>query len=235
MKRKRFTEPIIGALREQEAGAKVADLCRRHGISDATFSNWKAKYGGMDVSDAKRLKVLEDENVRLKKLLAEQMLDAVALRELLSKNGRARCKTRRRRASEVRHGPVGAAGLHDHRCRSQGDMLPLPPSAGGRAARSAISSFILLYQLCFSGLLYACPIIITSFTRLGGVVILSLHAPECNRPTKWKWRMCGPRLVCMAPRRLYRFDPVVIIRSRLRSPPRIDGSRHWHGRSRQLS
>ena len=86
MKRKRFTEEqIIGVLREQEAGAKVADLCRRHGISDATFYNWKAKFGGMDVSDAKRLKSLEDENVRLKKLLAEQMLDAAALRELLSK------------------------------------------------------------------------------------------------------------------------------------------------------
>ncbi len=86
MKRKRFTEEqIIGVLREQEAGAKVADLCRRHGISEATFYNWKAKFGGMDVSDAKRLKALEDENARLKKLLAEQMLDAAALRELLSK------------------------------------------------------------------------------------------------------------------------------------------------------
>lgn len=86
MKRKRFTEEqIIGVLREQEAGAKVADLCRRHGISDATFYNWKAKFGGMDVSDAKRLKALEDENARLKKLLAEQMLDAAVLRELLSK------------------------------------------------------------------------------------------------------------------------------------------------------
>ena len=86
MKRKRFTEEqIIGVLREQEAGAKVAYLCRRHGISDETFYNWKAKFGGMDVSDAKRLKALEDENARLKKLLAEQMLDAEALRELLSK------------------------------------------------------------------------------------------------------------------------------------------------------
>lgn len=86
MKRKRFTEEqIIGVLREQEAGAKVSDLCRRHGISDATFYNWKAKFGGMDVSDAKRLKALEDENARLKKLLAEQMLDAAALRELLSR------------------------------------------------------------------------------------------------------------------------------------------------------
>ncbi|ANL10324.1 IS3 family insertion sequence transposase protein [Rhizobium sp. N113] len=72
-------------LKEQEAGAKAADLCRRHGISEATFYNGKAKYGGMEVSEAKRLKALEDENARLKKLLAEQMLDAAALRELLQK------------------------------------------------------------------------------------------------------------------------------------------------------
>lgn len=86
MKRKRFSEEqIIAVLREQESGAKVADLCRKHGISDATFYNWKAKYGGMDVSDAKRLKALEDENAKLKKLLADQMLEASALRELLSK------------------------------------------------------------------------------------------------------------------------------------------------------
>ena len=86
MKRARFTEEqIIGILREHEAGAKVADLTRKHGISDATFYNWKAKYGGMDVSEAKRLKQLQEENAKLKKLLAEQMLDAAALRELLAK------------------------------------------------------------------------------------------------------------------------------------------------------
>jgi putative transposase len=86
MKKQRFTEEqIIMVLREQESGAKTADLCRKHGISEATFYNWKAKYGGMEVSEAKRLKALEDENAKLKKLLAEQMLDAAALRELLQK------------------------------------------------------------------------------------------------------------------------------------------------------
>ncbi len=86
MKRKRFTEEqIIAVLREHEAGAKAGDLARKQGISEATLYNWKAKYGGMDVSDAKRLKALEDENVKLKKLLADQMLEASALRELLAK------------------------------------------------------------------------------------------------------------------------------------------------------
>jgi putative transposase len=86
MKKQRFTEEqIIGVLKEQEAGVKAADLCRKHGVSEATFYNWKAKYGGMEVSEAKRLKALEDENAKLKKLLAEQMLDVAALRELLGK------------------------------------------------------------------------------------------------------------------------------------------------------
>jgi putative transposase len=86
MKRKRFTEEqIISVLREHEAGAKTGDLARKHGISEATLYNWKAKYGGMDVSDAKRLRSLEDENRKLKKLLAESMLDQAALKELLKK------------------------------------------------------------------------------------------------------------------------------------------------------
>jgi putative transposase len=86
MKRSRFSEEqIISILREHEAGAKTADVARRHGISEATLYNWKSKFGGMDVSDARRLRALEEENARLKKLLADQMLDAAAMRDLLAK------------------------------------------------------------------------------------------------------------------------------------------------------
>ena len=86
MKRSRFTEEqIIGILREQEAGVATAEVCRRHGVSSATFYKWKAKFGGLDVSEARRLKALEDENARLKRRLADAMLDNVALKDLLGK------------------------------------------------------------------------------------------------------------------------------------------------------
>ncbi len=86
MKRSRFSEEqIIGILKEQESGQRTADVCRRHGISEGTFYKWKSKYGGLQVSEAKRLKVLESENSRLKKLLAETMLDNAVLRDVNSK------------------------------------------------------------------------------------------------------------------------------------------------------
>jgi len=86
MKRTRFTEEqIIGVLKEAEAGAKTAELARKHGISEAPLYNWKAKYGGLEVSEAKRLRALEDENAKLKRLLADAMLDNAGLKDLLSK------------------------------------------------------------------------------------------------------------------------------------------------------
>ncbi len=87
MRKSRFSEEqIIAILREQGAGMATTEICRRHGISAATFYGWKSKYGGMEVSDAKRIKALEDENRKLKKLLAEQVLDNATLKEMLTKN-----------------------------------------------------------------------------------------------------------------------------------------------------
>lgn len=84
--KKRFTEEqIIGVLKEAEAGMKVAEVCRKHGISDAAYYNWKSKFGGMTVSEAQRLKVLEAENAKLKKLLAESLLDNAALKDVLGR------------------------------------------------------------------------------------------------------------------------------------------------------
>lgn len=86
MRKSRFTEEqIIGILKQQESGQTTADVCRRHGISDATFYKWKAKFGGLEVSEAKRMRALEDENAKLKKLLAEAMLDVAMLRDVASK------------------------------------------------------------------------------------------------------------------------------------------------------
>jgi putative transposase len=87
MRKSRFTEDqIIGILKEHQAGIPVVDLCRKHGISDATFYTWRTKYGGMEVSDARKLKALEEENKKLKKLLSESMFDVATLREALGKN-----------------------------------------------------------------------------------------------------------------------------------------------------
>ena len=87
MKRSRFSEEqIIGILKEHQAGLSAAELCRKHGVSEPTFYKWRSKYGGMEVSDAKRLKALEEENTKLKKLLAESMMDVSTIREMLGKN-----------------------------------------------------------------------------------------------------------------------------------------------------
>ena len=87
MRKSRCTqEQIIRMLKEHQAGLSAGDLCRKHGISDATFYKWRSKYGGMDVSDARKLKALEDENTKLKRLLAEQVMDNATLKEMLSKN-----------------------------------------------------------------------------------------------------------------------------------------------------
>lgn len=87
MRKSRFTEEqILAILTEQERGMATAEVCRKHGISPATFYKWKARFGGMDVSDARKLKTLETENARLKRLLADSMLDIVVLKDLLGKN-----------------------------------------------------------------------------------------------------------------------------------------------------
>ena len=137
MKRARFTEEqIIGILRENEAGAKAGELARKHGVSEATLYNWKAKFGGMSVSDAQRLRALEDENGKLKRLLADAMLDKAALNDLLSKNGRARRDARRRRQDPDGVRDQRAAGLFDREGRPQDGALSILSSAGHGVARA---------------------------------------------------------------------------------------------------
>lgn len=110
MKRSRFTkEQVIGILKEQETGQRTADVCRRHGVSEGAFYKWKAKYGGLEVSEAKRLKALEDENGRLKNLLAAAMLDNAMLKDVVSKNGNARSK---------------AGGCRSFACQAWGERTP---------------------------------------------------------------------------------------------------------------
>ena len=136
MKRARFTEDqIIGVLREHEAGAKTADLARKHGVSEATLYNWKAKFGGMDVSEAKRLRQLEDENAKLKRLLADAMLDNAALKDLVTKNSDARRQARGCRPSRIRLRDERAPGVPPDKGRSQDRPLPIASTARRRLAR----------------------------------------------------------------------------------------------------
>lgn len=134
----RIQKQIIGILREQEAGARTAEVCRRHGISSAAFYKWKGKYGGLDVSDARRLKALEDENAKLKKLLAEAMLDNAMLKEISSRrlvpdliaDGDARRGARGRRSPQVAVRGERTAGVFGARHRPE--LGPLPERQAGR-------------------------------------------------------------------------------------------------------
>ncbi len=135
MKRSRFTdEPFIAILREQEAGATTADVCRRHGISSATFYAWKAKYGGLEVSEARRLKALEDENGKLKRLLADAMLDNAGLKDLPQKSSDARRQASRGRPSAEGVRDERAAGVHPRGGGSHIGPLPILPSGRDHAA-----------------------------------------------------------------------------------------------------
>ena len=128
MKRKQFSEEqIIGVLKEAEAGAVVTELCQRHGLSSATYYAWKSKFGGLEVSDAKRLRALEDENGKLKRLLAEAIMDNAGLKDLLAKNGSARREAGSGRASPNDVGDERAAGVRCRRGGPQEHALSLVP------------------------------------------------------------------------------------------------------------
>lgn len=140
MKRKRFSEEqIIAILREHEAGVPTADLCRKHGMSSASLYAWKAKFGGMDVSDTQRLKGLEAENAKLKRLLAEAMIDNAGLKDLLAKNGDVRAKARSRRASDGGASDERASGVSGRRRRSCSGALPVAATGRWGASRSSTS------------------------------------------------------------------------------------------------
>ena len=124
MKRSRFSdEQIIGIVKEQEAGMATVEVCRRHGISSATFYKWKAKYGGLEVSEAKRLRSLEDENAKLKRLLAEAMLDIAVLKDISAKNGDARREAECGRPCPGDVRAERAAGVSSDRCGEAGGAI----------------------------------------------------------------------------------------------------------------
>ena len=124
MRKSRFSEEqIIGILKEHQAGLGAAEICRRHGISDATFYKWRSKYGGMEVSDAKRLRGLEEENAKLKRLLADAMLDVSTLKDMLGKTSDTRCKEESRGLGNEGKSVLAAPRLRSGRDRPAG--LPL--------------------------------------------------------------------------------------------------------------
>ena len=142
MRKSRFSEEqIIGILKEHQAGIGAKELCRKHGISDGTFYKWRSKYGGMEVSEAKRLKALEVENAKLKKMLAEHMLDVATLKEMLGKTFEARCKAESCGLGHDREKLQPAAGLRPGRDRSARLSARINQTCGHRAAREAEGAF----------------------------------------------------------------------------------------------
>lgn len=134
MRKSRFSdEQIIGILKEHQAGLSAAELCRRHGISDATFYKWRSRFGGMEMSDAKRLRALEEENGKLKRLLADAMPDVSTLREMLGKTSDARFEERGRELGDPGEGLLAASRLRAGRHGAE-DLPPCPGQAGRRHA-----------------------------------------------------------------------------------------------------
>ena len=145
MKGSRFSEEqIIAVLREQEAGARTGEVCRRHGLSSATLYKWKAKYGGLEVSDARRLKALEDENRKLKRLLADSLLDNAALKDLLEKTAEACGATRGGEQGDGASRAESAACVRTGRTGSLDHALPVPAAGRhgnkGAAARAGCAT-----------------------------------------------------------------------------------------------